>query len=218
MPSTRFDRLLPAGVVVVEATPEMWAGSLYAEEEASIVRAVTKRRREFAAGRNCAREALMKLGFESMPIPVDIDRSPRFPSSVSGSITHTDTYCAAAVVVRGAVASIGIDAELRIPLSDETAPMILSDEELAAYACANADYDLRKLAFSAKEAFYKAYYQTARSWLSFRDAHVTFDMMCGVFDLVILGNADDRWLRRSFRGRYAMDDEHFYCAVALLSE
>jgi len=68
-----FDKLLPAGVAVVEATDCMWTGDLYPIESQVIANAVEKRRQEFTAGRNCARAALvtgkfveLRYGLESM--------------------------------------------------------------------------------------------------------------------------------------------------------
>ena len=214
--TTRFERLLPAGAVVVEATPLMWTGGLYATEEESIARAVRKRRREFTAGRNCARAALMQLGYTSTPLAMGIDRAPVFPPGVSGSITHTASYCAAAVVIVGRVASIGIDAESRAPLEEELTPLILSREERAAFQhLETLDYDLHKLAFSAKEAFYKAYYQLTHAWLDFRDAQIVFDTAQGNFQITVLKNAQPRWLGRPFQGQYCVDDDQVYCAISL---
>jgi 4'-phosphopantetheinyl transferase EntD len=214
--TTRFERLLPAGAVVVEATPLMWTGGLYATEEECIARAVRNRRREFTAGRNCARAALIQLGYTSVPIGMGIDRAPVFPPGLSGSITHTATYCAAAVVIVGSVASIGIDAESRAPLGEELTPLILSREERAAFEHLEAlDYDLHKLAFSAKEAFYKAYYQLTHAWLDFRDAQIAFDTAQNNFQITVLRNAQPRWIGRPFKGQYSVDNDHVYCAISL---
>ena len=43
-------------------------GELYPQELALISKAIDKRRREFAAGRACAREALGAIGYAPMPI------------------------------------------------------------------------------------------------------------------------------------------------------
>ncbi len=53
--------LLMPMVVVVVATPEMYAGALAESERAGTERMVESRSREFTAGRVCARHALSKL-------------------------------------------------------------------------------------------------------------------------------------------------------------
>ena len=63
-----FERLLPAGVAVVEASPLADSYPLHDEERAVIAGAVPKRRREFAAGRHCARLALARLGVEDVKL------------------------------------------------------------------------------------------------------------------------------------------------------
>jgi len=103
--------LFPEGVVVEVATPEMWEGPLYPEEEVSIRNAVRKRRREFAAGRNCARRALAFLGVQDCALPMGNDREVLWPEGIVGSISHCDDLCAVAVARRDFAAGIGLDVE-----------------------------------------------------------------------------------------------------------
>src|SRR5690606_6125510 len=108
-----------------------------------------------------------------IPIPIGGDRAPIFPPQISCSITHTSSYCAAAAIMRGKIDSLGIDAEDNTRLDAEVTDIILSRRELAAFERLKiTSCDVLKLAFSAKEAFYKAYYQQMRSWLDFRDVVV----------------------------------------------
>jgi 4'-phosphopantetheinyl transferase EntD len=65
-----IEKLFPCDVVSVVAKPEMWAEELHPNEAALISGAVAKRRREFAAGRSCARKALRILGFEGNAVLV----------------------------------------------------------------------------------------------------------------------------------------------------
>lgn len=212
-----FSGLLPPDAVVVEASHPMWYGKLYPVEMDAVRNAVDKRRREFTAGRNCARTALVRLGLPPMPIPVGRDRAPVFPHHISGSITHTNGYCAAAAIVRGEVDSIGIDAEESSACDEKLVRTILSEEELADFMrLERVPYDLPKLAFSAKEAFYKAYYQQMRTSLDFRDARVAFDTQSQTFRITIMRSvADRRLIARSFGGMYAVDAERVYCAIVL---
>jgi 4'-phosphopantetheinyl transferase EntD len=210
--SSPFEALLPPGAVVVEATPAMWDGGLWPEEAALVRSAVAERRREFTAGRNCARATLRALGIAEVAIPVGAGRAPRFPGDVSGSITHAGAYCAAAAIHRGPVASIGIDAESIAPLPSALVAMILSARERAAFTDhAVAPYDLAKLAFSAKEAFYKAWYPLTGVMLEFRDVAIALDCERGQYTI-----GSSRYvLPWRCVGRFAVDGQRFYCAVAI---
>ena len=101
--------LLPNHVAVAEGLIADWQPDLWPEETAYVANAVEKRRREFACGRHFVRSCLRALGRPDEPLPVRADRSPRWPDGLVGSITHTDTYCAAAVARADDVDSIGIE-------------------------------------------------------------------------------------------------------------
>ena len=80
--------LLPDTVVTVEARDGDWTAPLLPEEEPLVARAVDKRRREFAAGRACARRALEQLGLPASPILAGPRREPLWPPGVVGALTH----------------------------------------------------------------------------------------------------------------------------------
>lgn len=214
---SEFDVLLPCGSAVVEASSTMWEGSLYPIEMQALRAAVDKRISEFTAGRNCARAALVGLGLAPEAIPVGSGGAPVFPPGVSGSITHTKGYCAAAAILQGEFHSIGIDAEDNDALDEELVSLVLSDQELVALGRLDAvGYDLPKLAFSAKEAFYKAYYQQVACWLDFLDVAVTFDLQRQTFWITMASNSPPGpEALRSFAGRYAVSAQRMYCAIAL---
>jgi 4'-phosphopantetheinyl transferase EntD len=213
---TAFDELLPSGTAIVEAEPgACWMTGLWPEEEPHVARAIEQRRREFTAGRNCARRALAALGVAPAAIGVGSAGEPLFPPGVSGSITHTSRYCAAAVVARKDIASIGIDADTRGPLPGGVADAILRPEEQQTLSSAASFAG--KLVFCIKEAFYKAYFQLAASYLDFQDAHVTLMPSERRFEIRVVGEYAAAWSReRVFEGRYAMDDARIYAAVALM--
>jgi 4'-phosphopantetheinyl transferase EntD len=68
-------------------------------EEAVIARAIASRRREFGAGRRCARRALAAVGGPASPIPAGPLREPIWPRGFQGSISH-DGRVAAALAYR----------------------------------------------------------------------------------------------------------------------
>ena len=78
--------LLPSTVAVAVAGPEDWTGELLPAEQACLgERAVQTRRRDFTAGRVCARRALRDLGLPTTAVPAAADRAPVWPAGVVGS-------------------------------------------------------------------------------------------------------------------------------------
>lgn len=213
--------MLPPEAVIVEATdPALWAGGLLPEEAAFIRQAVPKRLREFTAGRNCARLAMQQLGIAPVPpVRVGAQREPLFPAGLSGTLTHTHDYCAAAVLRQGEIRSIGIDAEVNDPLGDDIARLVLLPAEqtmVQAVAVAVPGLCAGKLVFSIKEAFYKAYFQVAGRYLDFLDACVSLAPEDGSFTLqVVRADVPEPFAGSIWRGRYAFDAQRVYSAIAI---
>lgn len=174
--------LLPAAVAVAVAGPDDWAGDLLPAELACLSdRAVPSRRRDFTAGRVCARRALAALGLPAAPVPAAPDRSPVWPAGVVGAITHTHGYCAAAAARSGEIRSIGLDAERHRELNAGVRRMICLPEEEADLAGLPAGVSWPAVLFSAKETVYKLWHPVVGTWLDFHDARVTLDPDAGTF-------------------------------------
>jgi enterobactin synthetase component D len=153
--------LLPDGATFAELTIEGPEPALLGDEAAAVARAVAKRRREFAFGRACARAA---LGV-NVAIGVGQGGAPIWPAGVTGSITHTDDYAAAAVTRTG---HIGIDVE-SLARMDEI-------EGLASRVALPSERAVPVgVVFSAKESVYKCLFPTARRFLEFADVELAFD-------------------------------------------
>ncbi|GAB7046037.1 4'-phosphopantetheinyl transferase family protein [Catenuloplanes indicus] len=167
-----IEQLLPPGVAWAESFRDEHC-TLFPEEEATIARAVDKRRNEFTTARWCARRALATLGLPPSPIVPGDRGAPSWPPGVTGAITHCPGYRAAAVAHTPAVASIGIDAEPHAPLPDGVLDLVTlpTEREWIAHAPHGVHWD--RLLFSAKESVYKAWFPVARRWLGFEEAHVT---------------------------------------------
>jgi 4'-phosphopantetheinyl transferase EntD len=170
-----IDDLFEDGVVAsVRRTPAAVAALLAEEREACDGFSET-RTIEFATGRACARDALAQLGIEGFAVRRRADRTPVWPPGIVGSITHTRSFCAAAVASARVAAGIGIDAETISRVSAELWPMLLTDEEADALTQAGDERTLRAaIMFSAKEAFFKAQWPLTATWLEFTD--VTVDL------------------------------------------
>ncbi|SEQ54918.1 amino acid adenylation domain-containing protein [Pseudomonas sp. NFACC02] len=211
-----FQGMLPTGVVIVEARdPTWWESGLMQEEEASLAFASAKRRREFSAGRNCVRAAMEILGLPAAAIPVGEHRQPLFPKEIVGSITHSDDYCAAAVVFPGCVRSIGIDAEADKKIEDAVARRVLSGEEIVALAENSTISNVHVLAFSLKEAFFKAIFPLCQRYVGFKEVAIRLrGRQCHIE--IISPKLISELAGLCIQARFRVADNRVYTAVALV--
>lgn len=174
--------LLPPTVAVAVAGPGDWAGELLPAERACLSdRAVQSRRRDFTAGRVCARRALAGLGLAVAPVLSAPDRSPVWPPGVVGTITHTPGYCAAAAARSAEIRSLGMDAERHKELNPGVRRLICLPEEEESFARLPAGVSWPAVVFSAKESIYKVWHPIVGTWLDFHDARVELDADAGTF-------------------------------------
>jgi 4'-phosphopantetheinyl transferase EntD len=181
--------ILPATVAFAEAFADPPDAALFPEEEALLVRAVEKRRREFGTARHCARTALGALGVPPAPILPGEAGAPQWPPGIVGSMTHCADYRAAVVARDRDMLTIGIDAEPDQSLPGEVLALVSRPAErarLADLASAAPGVSWDRLLFSAKESVYKAWFPLARRWLGFEDADITINAEDGTFDARLL--------------------------------
>ena len=131
-------------------------------ERVAVERAVDKRRREFATGRVLLRELLGSAD----GIAVAAGRAPVWPPGWCGSLAHDHEYTVAAVSDAPGVRALGIDVEPATPLAADLARLILRADEAGLDA---------HLAFSLKEAAYKAWSATGGRLLDHLDVRMTVD-------------------------------------------
>lgn len=216
-----FRPLLPASVLLDEMSPlASDPACLHDDERRLIERAVSKRRHEFAAGRQLARGLLAQAGHPLDALLPDEDRVPRWPDAVTGSITHCSSLCAVALSADVGILGLGIDVEPETPLRDELLGQILRDGEIARIdALPSALRPLAgMLAFCAKEAVYKALYPRRRRFLEFHEVELhwqadvaiegEFDAIVHVADARIDG-------RECVRGRFRIHAGYIGAAVVL---
>lgn len=162
---------------------------VYAEEEALVRHAVSKRRREFVTTRYCARQALKSFGVAPGPILRTKRGAPCWPHGITGSMTHCDGYRAAAVAKVQDILSLGIDAETNEALPEGVLEVITVEgerahvEELAGY---RPDVCWDRLLFSAKESVFKAWYPLTGLQLDFQGARISMDYTLGTFTARLL--------------------------------
>jgi 4'-phosphopantetheinyl transferase EntD len=178
-----LSRLFPARVVVEETADFPDPRLLPAAELREVQGAVPQRQREFAAGRLCARRALAHLGLKDIALAVGPHREPLWPPGVVGSITHTDSYGAAAVGLAADIWSIGIDAEPAEPLDRDLISSICTEAEqrwLASQAASQRGL-LARVLFSAKECWFKYQFPLTGHYVEFPEVEVTLEVEAGRF-------------------------------------
>lgn len=175
--------LFNADVAIAQGDPRSLAATLYPAEQSYVSRATESRRREFAAGRSLARQAMTSLGVPQAAIPAALDRAPVWPAGIVGSISHCSRWCVAAVARSQDCSSIGIDVEPATPLETDLLDTICDDDELR-WLARQAEPGrglLAKAIFSAKESVYKAQYPLSRQMIDFHAVSVALDIASGSF-------------------------------------
>ncbi|WP_405713918.1 4'-phosphopantetheinyl transferase superfamily protein [Streptomyces xanthophaeus] len=184
-----IERILPRSVVGVEAFGDLPQASLHPLEALVVRHAVGARRREFATGRWCAKQALAGLQVPEAPLLPGPHHAPRWPEGVVGSITHCAGYRAAAVARSTDMHMLSVDAEPHAPLPAGVLESIALSEELAMVrklGVVSPGVHWDRLLFSLKETVYKAWYPATRRRLEFEDARITIDLSAGAFSAQVL--------------------------------
>jgi 4'-phosphopantetheinyl transferase EntD len=172
-------------------------------EAEAIAGAVMSRRHEFLTGRALARAALGQLGCNAEVIPIGDQRMPVWPDRFVGSISHSAGLCAVQVGHRDKVRAIGIDIERDGAVTGEIYHRICGPGERDRLS-SHAPCDVATLAFSAKEAFFKAYYPEARTFLDFNDVTLDIDWPGERFIVTLLSSATPAVAgHRALHGRFA---------------
>ena len=211
-------RLLPNSVTVVEGPVTAGTDGLWPEEVGHVVNAVPKRRQEFATGRRYAHRALKILDVPLGALLASRDRSPLWPPGVTGSITHTDRYCAVAIARTTEVAAIGIDVEDVTRFNLDLLSHVLSPREITANL-AGFGPDRRQqhgaAMFSAKEALYRFLRGVTTVQLTFRDCEIAFDQGSDHFQVELLAEAGPFASGHRFTGRYTFAGDLVATAIIL---
>ena len=172
-----------------------------------------KRVREFAAGRQCARLALQRLGYPDAPLLSLPDRRPSWPSGITGSITHCAGMAGAVVAPTSNVRSLGVDVEVIDAVDEHLWPRVLNAWEHAWLQSfpAGERRIWATVIFSAKEAFYKCQYPIVGQWLEFDDVQVATQRPQEPFDCfpIIVTSST---LTLSGQGRFT--SEHVWTGIS----
>ena len=208
--------LVPSDVAVAGGTIDDGQSALFPVEMAYILGAALRRQQEFRAGRTYARRALEVFGLENQQIGRADDRSPIWPNSIVGSITHSSQICAAVVARSQAYWGIGIDLEPSKPLAVELYSAIGRPEEQSSFyrpvVAHDRELDRGKLVFSAKEAVFKAIYPSLRQWFDFQDVLVEIDVSSARFTASFISTVQAP-KDSVFEGRWSFIEDHFVTAL-----
>jgi len=217
---TLINSLFPGEVITVEADPTLLRESLYPEEEEYVKNAVPKRRREFAAGRFCARRALTKFGIKNFPLLVGKNREPIWPHGIVGSISHTQSYCGVAVVQKADIESLGLDVEFPRKLHRDYWNQISTPKELSWINSLplNRQQENAALIYSAKECLYKCQYPISKRWLNFHDVIITVNPDFNEFGAIFMINVGSSFKRGTcLRGKYLFTHGHVFTGLSILN-
>ncbi len=131
----------------------------------------------FAAGRLCAEAALLAAGGELEAIGRDAAGAPIWPDGWVGSISHDERYAVARVHRRATLAGVGVDVEKTVEgeAFDALVATCLTAAERRRVAASAHPGRAATIAFSAKEAYYKAVHPQVRRFVDFLEVEVEID-------------------------------------------
>ncbi len=137
------------------------------------------RKEHYRSGRICAGEVLSKLGTLGQPVLRDPQtREPLWPEGISGAITHSGNWAAAAAGKTSDVLGIGIDLEdLERQVDSRISRHVCIPEEQKWLQECGEDFleQNLKIIFSAKESIFKAFFPYTRTYLHFHDARILME-------------------------------------------
>ena len=137
------------------------------------------RKEHYRSGRICAGEVLSKLGTLGQPVLRDPQtREPLWPEGISGAITHSGKWAAAAAGKTSDVLGIGIDLEdLERQVDSRISRHVCIPEEQKWLQECGEDFleQNLKIIFSAKESIFKAFFPYTRTYLHFHDARILME-------------------------------------------
>lgn len=188
------------------------------DEIAGMEQAVVKRRKEFVAGRICARLALDRLGVPTGLLRKLPDGAIAWPEGIAGSVSHSETWSGAAVVRLSDAAGIGLDIEDAARVEPNLWRRILTPEERA-WLDRMPPAETRQWAsmiFSAKEALYKCIAALVKGRIGFMDAVILPDPQENSFAVLLNGRAAAQ-LPRTLRpeGRFFFSSGQVFTGLVL---
>jgi enterobactin synthetase component D len=153
------------------------AAGLRAEERAHAAALPPARRATWVGGRVALRAALEALNVDAGPLLATPRGAPALPPGVAGSISHKQTLAVALAARAPGGETLGVDVEIdptvRVPRGD-IAPRVLTEAERARVDTLPPAARSREIliAFTAKEAVYKALDPWVRRFVSWQEVEL----------------------------------------------
>ncbi len=135
-----------------------------------LLRAVTKRKAEFLAGRYCARRALGQSGLPSYCIGIGRHRQPIWPEGMCGAISHARQLAIAVVTRDTDIYGVGVDVEEEMTSAAvlQIQPFVLNADEYSLLSQHLLPPEqLTTLIYSIKESFFKAAFPLVQHYFDF---------------------------------------------------
>jgi 4'-phosphopantetheinyl transferase EntD len=215
-----LDSLFPSQIklVLTQQTPEL---HLLEPGERELVENFTaKKQAEFAAGRQCARQALAYFGIKNHAILKDETGRPIWPEGFTGSISHCQGMYGAAVCKSSACKSLGFDVEL--------IPRKIHEHEVLKRICLPEELDeisglsgsnfkvIARLIFSAKESAFKCLSCLNHGQMGYKSIHIRLAREKGTFSAQFALSHDCESPVPECPGRYLVIGEYVFtgCWIA----
>lgn len=179
--------------------------------------AINKRKAEYLAGRICAREALKKFNYHGYPSSQE-DKSPLWPLTVCGSISHSQHVAAAIVSQTRIWQSVGLDIELILD-NQRSAKLLSTITNTNERQLAGDDLSLfTTLAFSIKESLFKALYPLTHKRFYFEHAEIICWSRSGQVTLKLLIDLSNEWpIGSEITGQYCVRDHFLWSLINIPS-
>lgn len=201
-------------IVVVEQIAD-YRHCLY-QSELELVKDVSEKRLlEFSTGRDCAHQALHKMGYEGCPILKGQQREPLWPQQYVGSISHCRDLAGAVVAEKTSLRSVGFDIENHKQLNPGIARHICTPGEKDWVNQQEPDHQnlALLLIFSLKEAVFKCVYQATGHVLRFQQCRLSPDRVGGPGSIINLEFPGYSLSAEDFHISFLANDTHVYSGV-----
>jgi len=213
-PAPDISGLFPSGVLTLCEHQANWSTDITPHEREQLGDVCEKRFAEFCAGRSQARRLIAMINGTAQPLLIGNYRQPIWPSDVSGSISHSDYFCAVAVAPKEKVADLGIDVETFEALDRDVVDLVLTDNEII--QTENSEDWVRKLIFSIKESNYKCCYRQVRTFIDFKQCEVSLDLTSQSYRSEIrCVDADKNDVHIQLTGKWLIEADHIFCSAVL---
>ncbi len=179
--------------------------------------AVLKRRHEFFAGRVCAALAYKELtGKDLTELPINEDRSPRWPQGIAGSITHNEKFVVAELSAD--VKSLGIDLATLGSVQKHLQQNICNNSDVTQVSGIDQDH-LLTFIFSFKESLFKAVYPIVKEFFDFQAASVTkINFSEKSFEIVLEEKISAKISQNKFSGDFVFIDKQTILSRIILPD